>query len=648
MRKARDGIRSILSIVWEGSLVARTMQPEIYIFNGKHFMKFRFALLILLTTVLSACNFTLAEDVTPPPGYVPPTPLPTLVLSPAQAPRVENGAAIYVTKCAPCHGDTGLGDGPQGIQLGVTVPAFALPDIARPLSPAQMYTTVTRGNIERFMPPFASLSDQERWDVVAYITTLHTTQEEIQKGKDLFEANCAGCSTDYYKNQTKMSELSTVALARIIRLGNDEIKAFGENLPDADMWAVAEYLRSLSFDASPLARATVAPTTQASTTSGANTSSTDGTVTGRGNVTGTIENKTGKDIPSDMAVTLHGFDHDTQNPSSTGPVEVLTLEGTVNADGTFLFENVEMPENRIFTAEVTYDGIGIKSDFGVVTTGQSIVSLPAITLQKTTRDTSALVVQQLHMFVDSKSADTYDVLAIYTILNSSDAVIAVSMGAQQEIPFLQFPTGSTPLGYQDLQEGAILTVTSDGFAMPPNDKPYGILAYSSVVKAKETTIVQPLLLPVTSANILVPDGMEIKGNQLTKGAPQDLSGVVYQMYTTESLKVGDSLTFTVSGSPKASSSTDTSTSGLSGVNGSLLIGVGGLGIALILAGAWTFLRDRKKNTENDDEEDIEFESPEDVMDAIIALDDLHRAKKISEEAYQKRRSELKEILKEMV
>jgi hypothetical protein len=33
------------------------------------------------------------------------------------------------------------------------------------------------------------------------------------------------------------------------------------------------------------------------------------------------------------------------------------------------------------------------------------------------------------------------------------------------------------------------------------------------------------------------------------------------------------------------------------------------------------------------------------MDAIIALDDLHRAKKISEGAYQKRRTELKEILK---
>jgi hypothetical protein len=33
------------------------------------------------------------------------------------------------------------------------------------------------------------------------------------------------------------------------------------------------------------------------------------------------------------------------------------------------------------------------------------------------------------------------------------------------------------------------------------------------------------------------------------------------------------------------------------------------------------------------------------MDAIIALDDLHRAGKIPDEAYQQRRGELKEALK---
>src|SRR3990172_6163301 len=103
-------------------------------------MKSRYAVIVVLAFLVSACNFTLAEDVTPPPNYVAPTPAATLgPLFPAPAPSTENGAMIFAEKCAPCHGGTGLGDGEQGIQLGVTVPAFGLPEIARPASPAQWY-----------------------------------------------------------------------------------------------------------------------------------------------------------------------------------------------------------------------------------------------------------------------------------------------------------------------------------------------------------------------------------------------------------------------------------------------------------------------------------------------------------------------------
>ncbi len=42
-------------------------------------MKLRHIIIITaITILLTACNFTLAEDVTPPPGYASPTPAPTL------------------------------------------------------------------------------------------------------------------------------------------------------------------------------------------------------------------------------------------------------------------------------------------------------------------------------------------------------------------------------------------------------------------------------------------------------------------------------------------------------------------------------------------------------------------------------------------
>lgn len=608
---------------------------------------------------------SLAEDVTPPPGYIPPTPMPTLALAPLQTPNVANGKAIYFEKCAACHGETGLGDGPQGIQLGVTVPAFALPEIARPASPAAWYTVVTRGRMDRFMPPFTSLTDQERWDAVAYIMTLHASEEEIQRGKELFEEACPDCSADYFKDQDRMSALSAVALARIVRLGNEEIPAFGENLSDEDMWAVAEYLRSLSYDSQPLTaqtQPTPVPTARTSVASEAGTQSAEGTpseaeqaqvtdeatavsVQGFGSVSGSIENKTGNDLPSDLTITLRGFEHDFANPSA-GTQEVLTLTGSANSDGTFVFENVEMPENRIFLAEANYKGVEIGSGFVIVEAGQTSITLPPLALYDVTDDASILTVDELDLFFSAQNEGTYDVLALYTFRNPSGRIVSVSMGTAQEIPFLKFPEGAQGLGYEAVQDSARFISTDDGFAMAPSEQSYGILAYSSLTRQKEMQFSQPLVLPVSLARIFVPDGMKVEGSGITPEGAQSIQGLTYQTYSAAGLNAGGKLTFTVSGSPSnAAAGANAPTS-----NNTLLIGAGGLGVALILAGAWMYLRDRRQSGAEDEgeEEEEEFESSEEVMDAIIALDDLYRARKIPEEAYQKRRAELKDILKEMI
>jgi hypothetical protein len=138
--------------------------------------------------------------------------------------------------------------------------------------------------------------------------------------------------------------------------------------------------------------------------------------------------------------------------------------------------------------------------------------------------------------------------------------------------------------------------------------------------------------------------MEVKGTQLTPDAPRDIQGDIYQSYFVNELQAGDVLSFTVSGTPNTTVASNTDSPN---TNSTLLIGAGGLGIALILAGAWMYMRDKTQTDDDEDDED-EFETAEDVMDAIIALDDLHRAKKISDGAYHHRRAELKDILKEMM
>jgi uncharacterized membrane protein len=118
------------------------------------------------------------------------------------------------------------------------------------------------------------------------------------------------------------------------------------------------------------------------------------------------------------------------------------------------------------------------------------------------------------------------------------------------------------------------------------------------------------------------------------------------VYTTPALAAGDTLSFTLSGKP--ASGGDAASNTLTG-NQSLLIGIGVLGLVLIGAGVWLYLRDRQQGEDDDDEDlDDEEDDSEEIMDAIITLDDQYRDGLISEEAYQQRRAELKGKLKKLI
>ena len=54
---------------------------------------------------------------------------------------------------------------------------------------------------------------------------------------------------------------------------------------------------------------------------------------------------------------------------STGPQEVFSQDGVVNANGTYTFENIEMPLNRIFLAEIVVDGITMQSQYAIAKEG---------------------------------------------------------------------------------------------------------------------------------------------------------------------------------------------------------------------------------------------------------------------------------------
>jgi len=639
-------------------------------------MKFRvFVILTLAALLLAACDFSLAEDITPPPGYVPPTPAPTLNVSyPENLPSPARGASIYAEKCLACHGEDGLGNGPQAAGLAVAVPAIALRDIASQSTPIDWYTIISRGRMDRFMPPFTSLTEQERWDVLAYVYMLGTTPEEIALGEESYALNCAAChgengqgaSAPALNDPQLLTNATAISLFRAIYDGAPGMPAFS-GLPEDEIWALTHYLRSLTFDLAAISEpapaleptpiATETPVEEASPeitpgAEGSAESTPEAAIspapepTG-GTVHGTVVNGSGGKMPSGLVVTLLGYDPD----EATGSyVQTFSADAVVDAKGSFEIPDVEMPLDRAFLAVLIYGDQTYESEPVFIDTETDAVDI-SVTFYETSSDTSALSIDRVHIFFDFSQADIVQVIELFVFSNSSTKTIVAAEPGEPVTTFA-IPAEATNLQFQDGLMGDRYIATENGFgdtsAVAPGSGNHQVIFAFDLPYQRKLNFSLPVHYPVASILLMGPQGIKISGDGLADGGVQDIQGSSVQLYTSESLAAGDTLAFTISGKPAAPSAD-------SGVDSqtSLVIGLAGLGILLIGAGMYFFIRDRGKDSEEDlDEEDADLEDSltdaESIMDAIIALDEQHKSGGISEEAYQKRRAELKERLKNKI
>ena len=628
-----------------------------------------------MASLLSACSFSLAEDITPPPGseQMPPVamtqPAPLSgALYPLVPPNPESGKSIFVEKCVPCHGNRGLGDGPQAAQLPNPVAAIGSVEVARQSTPARWYTQVTQGNLEKFMPPFSSLSDRQRWDVVAYAFSLTTPATTLEQGKELFQANCAHCHGKTGKgdgpdaaglskppvdltDQAFMAQKSAADFFQAISQGTPPaMPAFGDQLAEVERWALAAYLRSLTF---------IAPegsVAEAGTSSPGGTPAAAGEGTSipatplanapvQGTVTGKVTSTAGIDLKDNVTVTLHAFDN---------MQEVMTQTTTLQADGSYLFSDVQMPPGRVFMTTIEYQQASYGSDIGTVQDGVDTIDLP-ITVYETTTDASILKADRLHLFFEFVDTKTVRVIELYIISNPTDKTLVPAEAGSPTVKF-SLPQGATNLEFQDGALGGRYMQTADGFgdtaSIRPGSGSYEMLFSYQMPYNRKLDLERPISMPIDAVVILVPEGeIKIKSDQLQDGGTRDVQGTQYHTYSGSSLAAGDKLKLTLTGRPAGGAP------GLAaGSNTSLLVGLSVFGAALVLAGVWLYLRTRSGETVLKVERaplstmagDVGADSAESLMDAIIALDDLYQAGKLPEEAYQERRDELKGRLKEIL
>jgi mono/diheme cytochrome c family protein len=223
----------------------------------------------MLLLSLSACSVSLSEDITPPPGAqapLLPSPSPAANL-PFVPPDPTAGAAIYLEKCSPCHGESGKGDGAQAGNLATAPPAIGTAEVSRLALPVDWFSIIYTGHLAKFMPSTSNtLSDRQRWDVVAYVLNLSVTLNQLSNGLDVYRQDCQACHGEKgrgdgpqaaslavkppdWSDPALLAQVSLQDLFNVTQWGDPQngMPGFSSQLTEDQMWSVVSYMRTLWY-----------------------------------------------------------------------------------------------------------------------------------------------------------------------------------------------------------------------------------------------------------------------------------------------------------------------------------------------------------------------------------------------------------------
>ena len=615
-------------------------------------MKFKLVFLIFLVLFIAGCS--LAEDVTPPPVLAtaqaapvqqeaaPIRPAPqdssdvSIPLNPPETtPNIINGAAVYIESCEPCHGPSGMGDGSMSENLDVPLPALGDPEYARSARPLDWYSVVTEGRMDQFMPPFRSLSDAQRWDVVAYVLSLSYPTETRQRGAELFAENCADCHGENGQGAEigpaintgdLFAEHSVEELLAIIQTGKGNMPAFLESLPEEDQLVLAIYTQSLGTVVHGEVGMALEPP------SSAESPSLDGLT---GIIRGTVVNGTsGMDLPDSLDVTVIALE---------GNTPVIEEDVSIDQQGNFSVEGLEIVAGRIFGALVEYQDVVYFSVGGHLIEEAPILDLPLV-IYETTPDEDEITVERLHLIFDFSVEGLVEVSQLWLLSTEGDRTVVQSDGANA-LP-IQLPDGFSNLRFGSAFSPDQFTMTEDGLLIHEPirpGEPLEVVFSFMLPYERALDFTQPIGFPVQAVVLLTEsDAPEIQGAGLQDLGERDMGGILLHNYAMDSLAAGGQLDLTLRGShPLTNLSSSTS---------NLAIGLGVLGVVLVVVGVavWRWQRRPNDVVEVQSEEKKPQLKHEQLLQAIASLDDAFEAGDIEKKAYEQRRAVLKNQIMEQI
>lgn len=132
-------------------------------------------------------------------------PMPT---APEHAPDLARGSQIYQSQCASCHGESGRGDGPAGLQLSPAPIDFTDQDRADQRSAMSLYEAISQGVDGTSMAGYAEqLSLEDRWALAYFVGSL-AYQQEASSG-----------ASQWHDDAATRAQIASLKELSVIRVG---------------------------------------------------------------------------------------------------------------------------------------------------------------------------------------------------------------------------------------------------------------------------------------------------------------------------------------------------------------------------------------------------------------------------------------------
>ena len=576
-----------------------------------------------------------------------PTYDPNMVTAPQTPPIASSGHASFQENCSPCHGASGMGDGPTAKDLPSPPTKFADPNAIFEKSPAQLFHTAKFGRLEKLMPPWQNkLNDDQIWQTIAYAWSLHTDATYVNEGRDLYTVGCASCHGEGGAGGGSDATASKINFSdpayAIMRSQSDWLQGWQTAHPDVgaewsvdDQRKVLEYLRSFSYI--PPWESPYRP--------------------GEGVLLGQVMQRTA-DGPA-----VAGLDVALEAYVDFQRVAFFTT--TVDTEGNFRFETLATDPGIVYMASVSAEGINYSSPILKLEPTVSTITT-TVSVYGQTEDASGILIDRAHWILDSQPGALV-VGEVYEFSNSSDrtfigsrvegidqpvtVALAVPPGAQE----INFENGA--LGDRFQQQGNLIYDTTP---VVPGKAARQIIMRYVLPTTGALDLEQEFRYPIGDLTVLVSElpGVTAEVTGLSAMGSQNMQGSSYQLWQGQALMPGK-IALKLAGlltqdsiDPRTVQGADGSASAPPMASGSVLHleswmtwAMGGF-LLLPLAGALVWAMRSGTMQRKGQVTDFRMRRTE-LLKQIARLDDLHALDQIDTAAWQQQRSLLKAELLEI-